>query len=203
MEGGAEHQLRVVAQCGRHQGSASKSLLRQQGERQRVWLRPFLRVTYTVPGGTGTTTATAMSVPDDDATASGATYRVGDGFGPRRRRRIAALHPDDVRRGGDGEPDVHGREQFRPRNLRRLRRRWTPDLGTYRPSTGEWRIWTSRTKFASPAPITWGAENDVPVPADYDADGRHRCGRISTIHWRLARVARPRICPDARRGVGR
>ena len=151
-------------------------------------LRPFLRVTYTVPGGTGTTTATAMSVPDDDATASGASVTASatasdpgaaagvQPFTPTTSDGAVTASPtstgvnnSDLAISGDFDGD--GR----------------PDLGTYRPSTGEWRIWTSRTKFASAAPITWGAENDVPVPADYDADGRTDVAvyRPSTGGWHV------------------
>src|SRR5204862_6772428 len=41
------------------------------------------------------------------------------------------------------------------------------DATVFRPSTGEWWIWTatgSRTSFR------WGAQGDIPVPGDYDGD---------------------------------
>lgn len=42
------------------------------------------------------------------------------------------------------------------------------DLTTYR--AGEWRIWTSRSSFATPILVEWGQAGDVPVAADYDGD---------------------------------
>jgi hypothetical protein len=46
------------------------------------------------------------------------------------------------------------------------------DPATYRPSTGEWRVWRSGSAFARAATVTWGLSTDVPVSADYDGDRR-------------------------------
>jgi hypothetical protein len=46
------------------------------------------------------------------------------------------------------------------------------DLSTYRPSTGEWRIWTSSSNFIAHTTTLWGEPGDVAVPADYDGDHR-------------------------------
>ena len=42
------------------------------------------------------------------------------------------------------------------------------DLTTYR--AGEWRIWTSRSSFATMVLANWGGIGDVPVAGDYDGD---------------------------------
>ena len=44
------------------------------------------------------------------------------------------------------------------------------DLATYGHSSGEWRIWTSGSKFLTSVVTFWGTPGDVPVPADYNGD---------------------------------
>ena len=50
----------------------------------------------------------------------------------------------------------------------------------YRPSTGQWFV-----RGGNPGVVTWGAVGDVPVPADYDGDGRTDMAvyRPSTGQW--------------------
>ena len=43
------------------------------------------------------------------------------------------------------------------------------DFTVYRPSDGNWYIWTSNSQFLG---IAWGLAGDVPTPADYDNDGK-------------------------------
>jgi hypothetical protein len=61
------------------------------------------------------------------------------------------------------------------------------DLATFRPETGEWRVWSSSAKFAMSAPVVWGLAGDVAIPADYDGDGRTDFGiyRPSTGTWHV------------------
>lgn len=44
------------------------------------------------------------------------------------------------------------------------------DLATYRPSAGEWRIWTALSGFSAPIMAVWGMAGDLPMPEDYDGD---------------------------------
>jgi hypothetical protein len=44
------------------------------------------------------------------------------------------------------------------------------DLATYSLSSGEWRIWTSGSKFLTSVVTVWGTPGDVPVAADYNGD---------------------------------
>jgi hypothetical protein len=62
-----------------------------------------------------------------------------------------------------------------------------PDLSTYQPSSGEWRIWPSTSNFAAPISAQWGAPDDVPVPADYDGDTRTDIAiyRPNTGNWHI------------------
>jgi hypothetical protein len=61
------------------------------------------------------------------------------------------------------------------------------DPATYRPATGEWRIWWSGLDYAASDPVVWGAANDVPVAADYDGDLKTDLAvyRPSTGRWHL------------------
>ena len=58
------------------------------------------------------------------------------------------------------------------------------DVAVYRPSTGMWYILTSSSdySYASYAAHQWGdqAAGDVPVPGDYDGDGKTDLGGVST-----------------------
>jgi hypothetical protein len=44
------------------------------------------------------------------------------------------------------------------------------DLATYRSTSGEWRIWTSSSKFQEATVFAWGEIGDLPMPADYNGD---------------------------------
>jgi len=47
------------------------------------------------------------------------------------------------------------------------------DLGLFRPSTGTWMTRYGSTNFASGGPdVSFGLAGDIPVPGDYDGDGR-------------------------------
>ena len=46
------------------------------------------------------------------------------------------------------------------------------DLAAYRPSTGYWYLLKSSTNFSGWAGYQWGSGGDVPVPGDYDGDGK-------------------------------
>jgi hypothetical protein len=63
------------------------------------------------------------------------------------------------------------------------------DPATFRPDSGEWRIWFSSQDYAAANPITWGIANDIPVPADYDGDGVTDVAiyRPSRGRWRVSR----------------
>jgi hypothetical protein len=57
------------------------------------------------------------------------------------------------------------------------------DFAVYRPSTGTWYIWQSRTSTGVSA--VFGNAGDIPVPRDYDGDGRTDLAvfRPSTATW--------------------
>jgi FG-GAP-like repeat/Right handed beta helix region len=59
------------------------------------------------------------------------------------------------------------------------------DITVYRPSTGTWFTLTSSSGFVVGLGYAWGANTDVPVPADYDGDSRTDVAvyRPSTGHW--------------------
>jgi PKD repeat protein len=46
------------------------------------------------------------------------------------------------------------------------------DPATYRPASGEWRVWWSSANYQPTTPVVWGGGADLPVPADYDGDGK-------------------------------
>jgi hypothetical protein len=55
-------------------------------------------------------------------------------------------------------------------------------------SNGEWRLWLSSKRYAAADPVMWGgAEDDIPVPADYDGDKRADLAyfRPSTGTWHV------------------
>ncbi|MEQ1764979.1 MAG: hypothetical protein ABL984_17765, partial [Pyrinomonadaceae bacterium] len=43
------------------------------------------------------------------------------------------------------------------------------DFPVYRPSGGNWYVWTANSQFIG---VDWGVSGDIPVPADYDNDGK-------------------------------
>ena len=61
------------------------------------------------------------------------------------------------------------------------------DPATYRPGSGEWRIWWSGLNYAASNPVVWGVSTDIPVAADYDGDGKTDLAvyRPSTGRWRV------------------
>jgi hypothetical protein len=70
-----------------------------------------------------------------------------------------------------------------------------PDLTVFRPSTATWWvlpygvIWSPYTPGVVPGfSVQWGATGDVPVPADYDGDGKTDFAvfRPSTGYWYVA-----------------
>ena len=58
-------------------------------------------------------------------------------------------------------------------------------MAVFRPSTGEWFIANSSTNMTSWTIVGWGLNGDIPVPADYDGDGRTDIGvfRPSSGVW--------------------
>ena len=46
------------------------------------------------------------------------------------------------------------------------------DVAAYRPSTGEWHVLNSRADYGAGAVTQWGIKTDLPVPGDYDGDGK-------------------------------
>jgi hypothetical protein len=61
------------------------------------------------------------------------------------------------------------------------------DPATYRPGSGEWRIWWSSMNFAPSNPVVWGVSTDLPMAADYDGDHKTDLAvyRPSTGRWRV------------------
>jgi hypothetical protein len=44
------------------------------------------------------------------------------------------------------------------------------DLAVWRPSTGQW--WVMEGQYSQPVTQNWGTSGDIPVPGDYDGDGK-------------------------------
>jgi hypothetical protein len=59
------------------------------------------------------------------------------------------------------------------------------DIAVYSPSTGQWQILKSSNSSATRVAVTWGTSTDLPVPGDYDGDGRTDIAvyRSSTGTW--------------------
>jgi hypothetical protein len=55
----------------------------------------------------------------------------------------------------------------------------------YRPSTGAWYFLKSSTNYTTSGQVAWGRSTDIPVPSDYDGDGRvdPAVYRPSTGQW--------------------
>ena len=60
--------------------------------------------------------------------------------------------------------------RWRISRCRGLRWRWETDIAVYRPSTGVWFIFNSASSTGREQ--QWGALEDIPVPGDYDGDGK-------------------------------
>ena len=58
-----------------------------------------------------------------------------------------------------------------PRVLESFRHEKT-DVAIFRPSNGAWFITKSSTNYTTYDTLTWGASGDVPVPGDFDGDGK-------------------------------
>ncbi len=67
------------------------------------------------------------------------------------------------------------------------------DVAVYRPWNGLWIVLLSTTNFSTYITQQWGLTTDVPVPADYDGDGRTDMAvyRPSTGFWYLAVLIQP------------
>jgi hypothetical protein len=59
------------------------------------------------------------------------------------------------------------------------------DPAVYRPSTGQWFFLYSSTTYTAFGGALWGTANDIPVPGDYDGNGRTDPAvyRPSTGQW--------------------
>ncbi len=122
--------------------------------------RPFLRITYTT-GAQQSTMLAATTAEASTATsvAAGTMSRASepatqDTSVERASTPQASESPDSNDVPVDGDFDGDGRS----------------DPATYRPATGEWRVWPSSRNYVLATPIVWGAGADLPVPADYDGD---------------------------------
>ena len=60
-----------------------------------------------------------------------------------------------------------------------------PTSPFYRPSNGDWWVLTSSSGFTAYRSLSWGLDGDVPVPGDYDGDGKADVAiyRPSTGGW--------------------
>ena len=76
-----------------------------------------------------------------------------------------------------------------------------PDLATYRPSSSEWRIWTSGSNFLTSTLIVWGSAGDVPLAADYNGDRVTDLAVLSPLDGHLASVVIA-LADTARSAVG-
>ena len=59
------------------------------------------------------------------------------------------------------------------------------DITVYRPSTGGWWVLRSSSNYTMFSGYWWGVPGDIPVPADYDGDGKTDARDLSPIHGRL------------------
>src|SRR5262249_26606223 len=46
------------------------------------------------------------------------------------------------------------------------------DLTVYRPTSGTWFTLKSQSNYTVASSVVWGTSTDVPVPGDYDGDGK-------------------------------
>ena len=78
-----------------------------------------------------------------------------------------------------------GQQRGRAGAGRLRRRRQGPTSPSIRPSTGNWFILKSSTNYTTWNVHQWGSSGDVPVPGDYDGDGRTDVTvyRPSDGHW--------------------
>jgi hypothetical protein len=58
-------------------------------------------------------------------------------------------------------------------------------MAVWRPGTGEWWVLTSSSSWTQSFKLAWGMGADVPVPGDYDGDGKADAAvwRPSTGEW--------------------
>ena len=120
--------------------------------------RPFLRVTYTIASGTQQTTSTPTASTLEAASVSTMSARTTTLATEETTTGASVPEPSASVDGNDspvdGDFDGDGRN----------------DPATYRPSTGEWRVWPSSRNYELATPVVWGVGTDTPVPADYDGD---------------------------------